>query len=171
MVLKGADWDFRLAFEERHQREFGFLFQEKPILVDDFRVRAIGAAHEKIAASPFAQLNQAASLDVPQASPNATNRVYYEGTGYLETPTYELPTIAVGSKISGPALIIDKTQTIVVLPNAVANSRWAELCRRHLCLPTSRRDLTSRALSSRTTAAWSRTHPTSPYILEVCNSL
>ncbi|THW92746.1 hydantoinase B/oxoprolinase [Aureobasidium pullulans] len=121
MVLKGADWDFQSAFEERHQREFGFLFQEKPILVDDFRVRAIGAAHEKIAASPFAQLNQAASLDVPQASPNATNRVYYEGTGYLETPTYELPTIAVGSKISGPALIIDKTQTIVVLPNAVAN--------------------------------------------------
>ncbi|KAG9774970.1 hydantoinase B/oxoprolinase, partial [Aureobasidium melanogenum] len=106
---------------ERHQREFGFLFREKPILVDDFRVRAIGAAHEKIAASPYAQLAQAASLGVPEAVPNATNRVYYEGLGYLDTPTYELPAIAVGSKISGPALIIDKTQTIVVLPNAIAN--------------------------------------------------
>ncbi|KAG9898359.1 hydantoinase B/oxoprolinase, partial [Aureobasidium melanogenum] len=121
MVLKGADWDFQSAFEERHQREFGFLFREKPILVDDFRVRAIGAAHEKIAASPYAQLAQAASLSVPEAVPNATNRVYYEGLGYLDTPTYELPAIAVGSKISGPALIIDKTQTIVVLPNAIAN--------------------------------------------------
>ncbi|KAH0087528.1 hydantoinase B/oxoprolinase, partial [Aureobasidium melanogenum] len=121
MVLKGADWDFQSAFEERHQREFGFLFREKPILVDDFRVRAIGAAHEKIAASPYAQLAQAASLGVPEAVPNATNRVYYEGLGYLDTPTYELPAIAVGSKISGPALIIDKTQTIVVLPNAIAN--------------------------------------------------
>ncbi|KAG9610451.1 hydantoinase B/oxoprolinase, partial [Aureobasidium melanogenum] len=100
---------------------FGFLFREKPILVDDFRVRAIGAAHEKIAASPYAQLAQAASLGVPEAVPNATNRVYYEGLGYLDTPTYELPAIAVGSKISGPALIIDKTQTIVVLPNAIAN--------------------------------------------------
>ncbi|KAG9863095.1 hydantoinase B/oxoprolinase, partial [Aureobasidium melanogenum] len=100
---------------------FGFLFREKPILVDDFRVRAIGAAHEKIAASPYAQLAQAASLSVPEAVPNATNRVYYEGLGYLDTPTYELPAIAVGSKISGPALIIDKTQTIVVLPNAIAN--------------------------------------------------
>ncbi|KAG9926406.1 hydantoinase B/oxoprolinase, partial [Aureobasidium melanogenum] len=112
---------FQSAFEERHQREFGFLFREKPILVDDFRVRAIGAAHEKIAASPYAQLAQAASLGVPEAVPNATNRVYYEGLGYLDTPTYELPAIAVGSKISGPALIIDKTQTIVVLPNAIAN--------------------------------------------------
>ncbi|KAG9561129.1 hydantoinase B/oxoprolinase, partial [Aureobasidium melanogenum] len=121
MVLKGADWDFQSAFEERHQREFGFLFREKPILVDDFRVRAIGAAHEKIAASPYAQLEQAASLSVPEAVPNATNRVYYEGLGYLDTPTYELPAITVGSKISGPALIIDKTQTIVVLPNATAN--------------------------------------------------
>jgi 5-oxoprolinase (ATP-hydrolysing) len=47
--------------------------------------------------------------------------VYYETKGYLDTPTYELPAIAVGSKIVGPALIIDKTQTIVVLPDAVAN--------------------------------------------------
>ncbi|KAH0020662.1 hydantoinase B/oxoprolinase, partial [Aureobasidium melanogenum] len=121
MVLKGTDWDFQSAFEERHQREFGFLFREKPILVDDLRVRAIGAAHEKIAASPYAQLEHAASLSVPEAVPNATNRVYYEGLGYLDTPTYELPAIAVGSKISGPALIIDKTQTIVVLPHATAN--------------------------------------------------
>jgi 5-oxoprolinase (ATP-hydrolysing) len=47
--------------------------------------------------------------------------VYYETKGYLDTPTYELPAIAVGRKIVGPALIIDKTQTIVVLPDAVAN--------------------------------------------------
>lgn len=121
MVLKGDGWDFKNEFEVRHQREFGFLFPEKPILVDDFRVRAIGAAHEKIKASPFAQLKEAATLEIPEAKPNATNRVYFEGAGYLDTPTYELPTIAVGSKIAGPALIIDKTQTIVVLPRAVAN--------------------------------------------------
>jgi 5-oxoprolinase (ATP-hydrolysing) len=121
MVLKGDDWDFQSAFEERHEREFGFLFPEKAILVDDFRVRAIGAAHEKIAASPYAQLKQAASLDTRGAVSDATNRVYYETKGYLDTPTYELPAIAVGSKITGPALIIDKTQTIVVLPDAVAN--------------------------------------------------
>ena len=121
MVLKGEDFDFQSAFEERHQREFGFLFPEKAILVDDFRVRAIGAAHEKIAASPYAQLKQAASLNTHGAASDATNRVYYEAKGYLDTPTYELPAIAVGSKISGPALIIDKTQTIVVLPDAVAN--------------------------------------------------
>jgi 5-oxoprolinase (ATP-hydrolysing) len=121
MVLKGAGWDFQTEFEERHLREFGFLFQEKPILVDDFRVRAIGAAHEKIAASPFAQLKKAASLKVPDAVPDATNKVYFEGAGYLETPTFELPKIPIGSKIPGPALIIDKTQTIVVLPKAIAN--------------------------------------------------
>jgi 5-oxoprolinase (ATP-hydrolysing) len=121
MVLKGDNWDFQSAFEERHEREFGFLFPEKAILVDDFRVRAIGAAHEKIAASPYAQLKQAASLSTGRAASDATNRVYYETKGYLDTPTYELPAIAVGSKIVGPALIIDKTQTIVVLPDAVAN--------------------------------------------------
>jgi 5-oxoprolinase (ATP-hydrolysing) len=121
MVLKGDDYDFQSAFEERHEREFGFLFPEKAILVDDFRVRAIGAAHEKIAASPYVQLKQAASLDTRGTVSDATNRVYYENSGYIDTPTYELPAIAIGSKIPGPALIIDKTQTIVVLPNAVAN--------------------------------------------------
>lgn len=121
MVLKGSSWNFKSAFEERHKREFGFLFEDKPIIVDDIRVRAIGAAHAKSEKSPYVQLQAVQHLQTPSPSSNGSNKVYFTGIGLIDTPVFELSSLALGSKIVGPALIIDKTQTIVVVPGAVAN--------------------------------------------------
>jgi 5-oxoprolinase (ATP-hydrolysing) len=57
MILKGQDWDFAKEFEERHQVEFGFLTKDKPILVDDIRVRSIGSSSRQQEKSPYVQVS------------------------------------------------------------------------------------------------------------------
>jgi 5-oxoprolinase (ATP-hydrolysing) len=119
MILKGEGWDFKTEFEKVHKREFGFLFADKPILVDDIRVRAIGAAHGKGVKSPYQQMREVAQ---EVATPDCSGRssVYFADRGRIDTPVYELQSLPVGAKIAGPALVIDRTQTIVVAPATTA---------------------------------------------------
>ncbi|KAF4811711.1 hypotheticall protein [Colletotrichum siamense] len=120
MILKGADWNFKTEFEDAHRRGFGFHFPEKAIIVDDIRIRATGAARAKVEKSPFAQMKAVEGSTAATPSPSGTNKVYFEGYGHLDTAIYELQTIPVGARITGPALIIDNTQTILVTPASTA---------------------------------------------------
>ncbi|KAL0934026.1 hydantoinase b oxoprolinase [Colletotrichum truncatum] len=120
MILKGADWNFKTEFEEAHRRGFGFHFPEKDIIVDDIRIRATGAAHAKVEKSPFAQMKAVEGSTSATPSPNGTNRVYFDGHGHVDTAIYELQSIPIGARITGPALIIDNTQTILVTPSSTA---------------------------------------------------
>lgn len=119
MILKNEGWDFKAEFETAHQREFGFHFPDKAILVDDIRVRATGAARAKVEKSPYAQLKVVGDAAVKTPAPGGSSKVYFVDGGWLDTPTFELQTLPAGAKIQGPALIIDKTQTIVVTPSSV----------------------------------------------------
>lgn len=48
-----------------------------------------------------------------------TASVYFEGLGRLkDTPVYQLPKLDIGAVVEGPAMILDDTQTIVVIPGA-----------------------------------------------------
>lgn len=120
MILKGEGWDFTAEFEAVHKREFGFHFPDKAIIVDDIRVRATGAARGKVEKSPYAQLQAVGQAAARTPAPNGSSKVCFAQGGWLETPTFELQTLPAGAKIPGPALIIDKTQTIVVTPSSVA---------------------------------------------------
>ncbi|KAF3763213.1 hypothetical protein M406DRAFT_73837 [Cryphonectria parasitica EP155] len=120
MILKGEGWDFKTEFEIAHKREFGFHFPDKAIIVDDVRVRATGAAHAKVEKSPYAQLKAAEGIAAKTPAASSSSRVYFAEGAWVDTPTFELQTLPVGSKITGPALIIDKTQTIVVTPSSIA---------------------------------------------------
>lgn len=120
MILKGKGWDFKSEFETAHKREFGFHFPDKPIVVDDIRVRATGSSHAKVEKSPYAQLRALGDVAAKAPVANDTGKVYFAQSGWLETPIFELQTLSAGIKIQGPALIIDKTQTIVLTPNSIA---------------------------------------------------
>ncbi|KAK2592057.1 hypothetical protein QQS21_010257 [Conoideocrella luteorostrata] len=121
MILKGGDGDFQRGFEDAHRRGFGFHFPEKSIIVDDFRVRAIGTTGSKQANTPFSQLKAVDNSECSiAATPHGANEVFFEGVGLLETPVFELQSLLVGARITGPALIIDNTQTILVTPDATA---------------------------------------------------
>ncbi|KAK7893837.1 hypothetical protein LTR67_006538 [Exophiala xenobiotica] len=119
MILKPDTWDFASEFKERHRREFGFTF-EKPLLVDDVRVRSIASSDNHAENSPAVQLKAGPVKDIVQA-PRETTKVYFDSRGRVDTPVYLLHSIEKYARINGPAIIIDETQTIVVAPNAVAS--------------------------------------------------
>lgn len=121
MILEPEDnSDFLESFRERHRREFGFN-SDRPVLVDDIRVRTIAASKVRDEKSPLVQLREASLHDIT-TSPDLTTKTYFDGRKErLDTPVYQLDKIEKSSRIHGPAIIIDNTQTIVVVPDAVAD--------------------------------------------------
>lgn len=121
MILKPENSsDFLEEFRIRHRREFNFN-SERPVLVDDVRVRTTASSKVRTEQSPLVQLKEAALRDVT-AAPASTTSAYFDGqSSRIDTPVYVLGELEKNSRVHGPAVIIDKTQTIVVAPNAVAH--------------------------------------------------
>ncbi|KAH6686203.1 5-oxoprolinase [Plectosphaerella plurivora] len=112
---------FRNSFEEKHSREFGFVFPEKKILVDDYRVRAVGSTSEHGEKSPHKQLLDVAGKTVAVPSPETTTGVCFDAAaGTVDAAVFLLGKLEKGTRIPGPALVLDQTQTIVVRPGATA---------------------------------------------------
>ena len=117
MILKPDSWDFASEFEERHRREFGFTF-EKPVLVDDVRVRSTASAIKPNNKTPVAQFKEARFKDAMY--PKETATVYFDSTGNTRAPVYQLKNIEQNTKVRGPAMIVDENQTVVVQPDTTA---------------------------------------------------
>ncbi|KAI3124877.1 hypothetical protein CBS147326_7866 [Penicillium roqueforti] len=111
--------EFGAAFTRRHEQEFGFS-QQRDILVDDVRVRSVGKAKDVHTSNPFAELLKLESLSSPEFSEQSISKVYFENEGWVDTPMYDLTQLPTGARVHGPAMIIDKTQTIVVDSNSKA---------------------------------------------------
>ncbi|CAE1235690.1 OPLAH [Acanthosepion pharaonis] len=103
--------NFKKAFLNRYKREFGFTIENRPIQVDDIRVRGVG--------SSMVESNEtiASSTDTPV--PEKITKCYFE-TGFWDTAVYFLTKLAAGHQLTGPAIIIDKNSTIVVEPDCTA---------------------------------------------------
>lgn len=122
MVPKGDSWDFKQTFNEMHKREFGFIF-DKDIVVDDVRVRAIGksaSAKDSYVDDQIKELeNKNGIFSVTEDTVKFKKDVYLEGENHV-TPVYRLEDFAVGTKVFGPAIVADGTQTNLIPPNASA---------------------------------------------------
>lgn len=106
--------DAGVAFTARHTQEFGFS-QSRNILIDDVRVRSVGKSRVLNISSPFEELKKYQSDGLtPVPTPIFSRKIFFENHGWTETPVYELRSMSPGVHITGPAMIIDKTQTIVV---------------------------------------------------------
>ncbi|OQV07967.1 hypothetical protein CLAIMM_12316 [Cladophialophora immunda] len=112
--------DFGAAFVEQHRREFGF-DQPREILIDDIRVRGIGKSVEMPASDPFAQLKQNGRMPGSQPKPQDVRKVYFEKQGWLDAGIYHLGNVAKGTRLRGPAMVVDETQTIVIDPDSEAS--------------------------------------------------
>ena len=119
MIKPQNSWDFGKDFIERHQQEFGFTLPDRDVLVDDIRVRGIGLSFQGPEKTVDQQLKEVKARDVGTAKKHSTRKVYFEG-GPKDTSIYVLGDLEVGDKVQGPAIIIDETQTIVVVPNSHA---------------------------------------------------
>ena len=123
MVLQPPNGDFAEEFRKTHLREFSFCFpDDKPIYVDDVRVRGIGTSERKdwegeelgqqLRASKFKRLKGDVSEGVAP--------VYFPKVGYQDAPVFLVQRLPPGVVIDGPAIVVDQTQTLVVAPGTVA---------------------------------------------------
>ncbi|KAL2020523.1 hypothetical protein VTK56DRAFT_8323 [Thermocarpiscus australiensis] len=115
MIPKPKDMaEFGAAFTARHAQEFGFS-QSRDILIDDIRVRSVGKSRVLDISGPFEELKKYQSdVVTPTPTPIFTRRIFYEKFGWVETSVYQLSSLSPRVHVQGPAMIIDKTQTIVL---------------------------------------------------------
>jgi len=117
----GTKWNFEEAFIENHKREFGFIFVNKNIIVDDIRVRCIGKSNINLQESITQQLKDLThnELITPNKCCSFQQDVYFKDK-YIKTPIYVINEMIPGSTIRGPAILADNTQTNIIPDNAEA---------------------------------------------------
>ena len=94
-------------FEEAHHRRFGFVARERGLVVEALSVEAIGGAEADIdpeVASPVSHEEPALRDQV---------RMYSDGE-WRDVPLYRRNELKAGQAVSGPAVIIETTGTIIV---------------------------------------------------------
>ncbi len=111
MIATPADDDYEHALSAAYRREFGFNFEQRDIIVDDLRVRAVGRG-SGLEHSPLPP-----AKDDPQ--PMQQVQCYFTG-GWQKTSIYRLEKLGPGQTIRGPALIMHDTATILVEPESTA---------------------------------------------------
>lgn len=123
MIPQSDDsWDFDVKFVERHRKEFGFTMPRE-VHVGDVRIRATGRATNSESQSfSSGDLSNVTVTEASQSAVQMVKDVYFEGVGWQKTPVYLLDTLQLSDQVRGPAMIIDKTQTIVITPGSVATT-------------------------------------------------
>jgi 5-oxoprolinase (ATP-hydrolysing) len=99
----------RAAFEDQHQRRFGFISPETPLVVETLSVEAIG--HADAGAEP--SFGEAKGKGASKALATVEARM----AGALHpTPVFDRECLPIGAEILGPAIIRESTGTTVVEP-------------------------------------------------------
>ncbi len=95
-------------FTRRHQQRYGFLMENKPLIIATAAVEAVGHAQ------PLAQPRQDHKATQP-ATPVNSVVVVLSGRPHM-APVYDRTTLRAGIVLSGPALISEAVATTVVEP-------------------------------------------------------
>ena len=113
--------DFEAAFKRVYKAEFGFLLDTKSIIVDDVKVRGIGKTFDTLGESVYKEVERLEKREVDPSKADSTYSTYFDTVGRVDdTPVFLLTSLQVGDTVKGPAMIIDNTQTIVIIPGATA---------------------------------------------------
>ncbi|KAK7055126.1 Hydantoinase/oxoprolinase-domain-containing protein [Favolaschia claudopus] len=114
--------DFEAAFKRVYKSEFGFLLETKSVIVDDIKVRGIGKTFDNLGPSVYSEVAglKTRPVDVQAKAEHARKfSVYFDRVGRVDdTPVFLLDNLEIGDEVEGPAMIIDNTQTIVLVPGA-----------------------------------------------------
>ena len=94
------------------------MLKNKDIIVDDIRVRGIGKSFSSLGESVFEQAEKLIFKPVDRSKTEQTS-VYFEETGRVNAPVFQIEQLKEGDLVEGPALIIDDTQTVVIDPAPV----------------------------------------------------
>ncbi|WP_422037617.1 hydantoinase B/oxoprolinase family protein [Roseibium sp.] len=104
VLLDGVS-EMRAAFEEAHKKQFGFAYDNKPIVVEALEVETAGGG------AGLVEPDLSLSSDSPQAT--ETTRLYSEGTWH-DAGIYRRNVLKPGTRVTGPAVIMEPHATIAV---------------------------------------------------------
>ncbi|KAG9243173.1 Hydantoinase B/oxoprolinase-domain-containing protein [Calycina marina] len=120
MILEPEDGNYAAAFIKEHKREFSFTLDRK-ILVENLRIRGrANAGTETTKKQTISSEMLSLAPRIGSSDGTKSLKVYFQG-GWSDAPLYLLKDCTPGDVISGPAMIYDQTQMIVVQPAAKAH--------------------------------------------------
>ncbi|WP_028032793.1 hydantoinase B/oxoprolinase family protein [Chelativorans sp. J32] len=98
----------RKRFEAAHKAQFGFVYEDKPLVVEAVNVEGVDARR----AAPEESL---LPVNDNTAEPHVVRQIFCEGK-WRDAGIFLRSELAPGNRIAGPALIIEANQTVVVEP-------------------------------------------------------
>ena len=101
------------AFHEKHRARYGYDMRGEPVVIVNARIVAIGAI-------PKPRLPRSEPRPY-RPEPRRTRRVFFEETGWVDTPVYWRPELRPGAEIEGPAVIESDESTALVPPGFAAS--------------------------------------------------
>ena len=104
----GSLEDARAEFERAHKAQFGFVYEAKPMIVE-----AVAVEGSDNRGSPRAEAES--TLQETDANPSQRRQIFVEGD-WREAGIHRRESLCPGSRIAGPALVVEPHQTIVVEP-------------------------------------------------------
>ena len=99
------------TFEFQHRKQFGFVFENKKLIVEAVEVESVGGGAGIV--------EKEASLDVKAHDADQQTRIF-SGGKWHDAGIHFRKNLLPGNTISGPALIIEPHQTIVIEPGWTA---------------------------------------------------
>ncbi|HYI89919.1 MAG TPA: hydantoinase B/oxoprolinase family protein [Beijerinckiaceae bacterium] len=99
--------DLRSAFETAHRRRFGFMDESKDLVVEAVSAEAIGGG------ARFAEIE--ADTAVAAGPPRVARKTrFFSGGCWHDAEVFLRADLAAGHRLTGPAIVIEPNQTIVV---------------------------------------------------------
>jgi N-methylhydantoinase A len=100
------------AFHAAHERRYGHKATNETIEIVNFKVTAIGSIPKPV-------LKKAVPAG-RAAEPVEHRQAFFGGDGSVETPVFRRRDLDPGTTINGPAIIDEKTSTVVIYPDQIA---------------------------------------------------
>lgn len=111
-------FDFEASFVKKYQREFGFVLQNRAIIIDDVRVR--GTISPELVDAATVGAGAIAGGSAEKCAPHSQTKFYFaDEKVWTDIPVYLHEELLqhLGAKYSGPAIIMQGTATVVIEPN------------------------------------------------------
>jgi 5-oxoprolinase (ATP-hydrolysing) len=105
-VEKSDPTTMQAIFEQAHKQQFGFVFENRTILIDALEVEATGGG------APLSE-PEIQPTNQPLPHPQTTTKIFHQGE-WLEAPVFLREQLHHGHTFTGPALIIEPHQTIII---------------------------------------------------------
>jgi len=98
-------------FDAQHEQRYGTCAPEERAEIVSLRTAVTGVMRK-----PLQEKIEAGGAEPAQQAFTGKRPVYFEGTGFVETPTYARAFLVAGNKIAGPALVEEHASTTVLAP-------------------------------------------------------